>query len=193
MNANTELFKADESESLIKNKRDELEHLCYIYKLMIEDKTIGMNKQNIAVFEKTIKEMIDWVYSVFDVNNNPGPESEPKPEPESEPKAKPESEPKPEPEPESEPKANAKPEPDYTECANKITELNELFDSLTNADKADTNQNPTQTLAQTEPNQIHIELSGHELVPADNNNKGTSIFDIARLNQESILEDMINS
>ena len=56
-----DLFKVNEIVSANKTKRDELENLCYVLKLMIQDGAFPINKKYLISFDESISEIIKWI------------------------------------------------------------------------------------------------------------------------------------
>lgn len=59
---NEELFKNDELFDSIKNKRDELENLCLVLKLMIIDKSFPVENELLDPLIVFIEETLEWIY-----------------------------------------------------------------------------------------------------------------------------------
>jgi hypothetical protein len=70
---NEELFKSDELVNSIKSDRDELENLCILLKLMVEDKAFPVDEEILEPFYNGVCETIEWIYktdSKADKNND---------------------------------------------------------------------------------------------------------------------------
>ena len=57
----TEIFKASELIQSIKNSRDELENLCFVIKLMIQDKVFPIKKNIIDKLDSEVQDILDWI------------------------------------------------------------------------------------------------------------------------------------
>lgn len=57
-----EVFKSNEISNAIKNPRDELDNLCIIIKLLIEDKKIPLDKKELTPLYNCVCEILDWIF-----------------------------------------------------------------------------------------------------------------------------------
>ena len=68
--ANKEFFKHNEMIESIKNKRDELENLCIVIKLMLDDDAFPLNNEILKPFSLLICNTLEWIYkNDIDVKN----------------------------------------------------------------------------------------------------------------------------
>lgn len=65
----SELFEKNELISSNKNKRDELENLCLVLKLMLNDGAFPINKNILNQFEEKINQTIEWINTNDDNND----------------------------------------------------------------------------------------------------------------------------
>ena len=68
-----EIFKENEIKQAIKSKRDELENMCIVIKLMIHDNAFPINKKFLKSFNKEVCTILDWI-AVNDVQSVDEPE-----------------------------------------------------------------------------------------------------------------------
>ena len=66
---NKYIFKQNEIVEANKNNRDELENMCHIFKLLIEDRAFPINKQLLDQFEQMLNESLEWIYLEDDKNH----------------------------------------------------------------------------------------------------------------------------
>lgn len=57
-----EIFKENEVVKSIKNSRDELENLCIVIKLLIEDRKIPLEAEDLAPLFKLVSDTIEWIF-----------------------------------------------------------------------------------------------------------------------------------
>lgn len=65
---NEDVFKKNELISSIKNSRDELENLCLVLQLLIQDGAFPITKQYLNPFKDYIDSILEWIYK-YDENN----------------------------------------------------------------------------------------------------------------------------
>jgi hypothetical protein len=65
-----DIFKTNDIVSNMKNKRDELENLCLVLKLLINDGAFPLNKQLLTPFENKLEETIKWIYESDELKEN---------------------------------------------------------------------------------------------------------------------------
>lgn len=64
------IFKQNELIQSSKNARDELENLCYVLKLLIDDGAFPIDNMYLNPFEKYIDEILEWIIKNDNINNS---------------------------------------------------------------------------------------------------------------------------
>jgi molecular chaperone DnaK (HSP70) len=64
-----EIFDKNKITESIKNSRDELENLCFVIKLLIEDGAFPINKTTLENLQSNITNILDWIYQQDDASD----------------------------------------------------------------------------------------------------------------------------
>lgn len=182
-----DVFKKNEIVSSIKNKRDELENLCYVMKLLISDGAFPVHKRILESFNTKLDDTLNWIIEsdelvskdkiINDLTNENSNSDESKSDNNSEENAKLDE------------------ESYYNECDKKLTEINELCEEIQqkldginldeNRDLLGNDRIILTGYSDDTQNDISKETNGINM-------EGTDIIALMRRKQEKVMLDLIN-
>ena len=184
-----DVFKKNEIVSSIKNKRDELENLCYVMKLLISDGAFPVHKKILESFIKKLDDTINWIIEsdelvsknkiINDLTNENSDESNNESKSDNK----------------NEENAKLDEESYYNECDKKLTEINELCEEIQqklqginldeNRDLLGNDRIVLTGYSDDTQNDISKDTNGINM-------EGTDIIALMRRKQEKVMLDLIN-
>lgn len=162
----TQLFKENEIVQSIQNPRDELENLCIIIKLLIQEQSIPLDKKDLAKLYKLVNDTSNWIFE-YDISIE---------------KLRVDKK--------DEDFINNAIKTFHDECITKLTEVNNESDIVNQKINGINLEKFKSTIDSTE----EIILTGYNNIEPNENygRDGTSIIDIMKKKQKNIMADMIS-